>query len=101
MIRYRRQSSIASGLPGVLISWLLVVLLTPTAHSEDKQPTNVKPEAVLSGVRAFFEKTAVADGSFRPGMDPAYEGMSDTAYSDLAAVTYAVALHKTFGWELP
>src|SRR5262245_19482966 len=27
--------------------------------------------------------------------------MSDSAYSDLAAVTYAVTLHKTFGWKLP
>jgi geranylgeranyl transferase type-2 subunit beta len=27
--------------------------------------------------------------------------MSDSAYSDLAAVTYAVVLHKTFGWKLP
>jgi geranylgeranyl transferase type-2 subunit beta len=27
--------------------------------------------------------------------------MSDSAYSDLAPVTYAVTIHKTFGWELP
>ena len=27
--------------------------------------------------------------------------MSDSAYSDLAAATYAVTLHKTFGWKLP
>ncbi len=27
--------------------------------------------------------------------------MSDSVYSDLAAVTYAVTLHKTFGWKLP
>jgi prenyltransferase beta subunit len=61
----------------------------------------VGPDEVLSGVRAFFVKTACADGSFRPGIDPDYEGMSDCAYSDLAAVTYAVILHKTFGWKLP
>jgi prenyltransferase beta subunit len=61
----------------------------------------VGPDEVLSGVRAFFEKTARADGSFQPGIDPDYEGMSDCAYSDLAAVTYAVILHKTFGWKLP
>jgi geranylgeranyl transferase type-2 subunit beta len=41
------------------------------------------------------------DGSFRPGVDPSYEGMSDSAYSDLAPPTYAVILHKTFGWKLP
>jgi geranylgeranyl transferase type-2 subunit beta len=27
--------------------------------------------------------------------------MADTAYSDLAAATYAVILHRTFGWKLP
>jgi geranylgeranyl transferase type-2 subunit beta len=27
--------------------------------------------------------------------------MSDSAYSDLSAVTYAVTIHKTFGWKLP
>jgi geranylgeranyl transferase type-2 subunit beta len=52
-------------------------------------------------VRAFFRQTARPDGSFRPGLDPAYEGMSDSAFSDLAPVTYAVILHKTFGWPLP
>ena len=27
--------------------------------------------------------------------------MSDSAYSDLAPVAYAVVIHKTFGWSLP
>src|SRR5207302_2348369 len=49
----------------------------------------------------FFTRTARADGSFAPGIDPRYRGMSDSAYSDLAAVTYAVTLHRTFGWKLP
>ena len=56
---------------------------------------------MLDGVRAFFKKTAKPDGSFRPGIDPDYEGMSDSAYSDLAPVAYAVVIHKTFGWKLP
>ncbi len=56
---------------------------------------------VLKGLREFFEKTARADGSFRPGIDPGYRGMADTAYSDLAAPAYAVILSKTFGWRLP
>lgn len=61
----------------------------------------VSSDDVLAGLRAFFAKTAREDGSFQPGIDPAYRGMSDSAYSDLAAVTYAVTLHKTFGWKLP
>jgi geranylgeranyl transferase type-2 subunit beta len=60
-----------------------------------------KPQEVLAGVRDFMAKCARADGSFRPGVDPDYEGISDSAYSDLAPVTYAVILHKTFGWKLP
>jgi geranylgeranyl transferase type-2 subunit beta len=52
-------------------------------------------------LRDFFAKTAAEDGSFRPGIVPSYAGMSDSAYSDLAPVTYAVVLHKTFGWKLP
>ena len=68
---------------------------------ESLPPPRVDPDEVLSGVRSFFAKTARADGSFQPGIDPNYEGMSDCAYSDLAAVTYAVVLHKTFGMNLP
>jgi geranylgeranyl transferase type-2 subunit beta len=59
------------------------------------------PAGVLAGVRDFFRKAAKPDGSFRPGLDPDYEGMSDTAFSDLAPVAYAVVIHKTFGWPLP
>ncbi|HWG43248.1 MAG TPA: prenyltransferase/squalene oxidase repeat-containing protein [Gemmataceae bacterium] len=67
----------------------------------EKTPPGVPAAEVLAGVRTFFAKTAGKDGSFQPGIDPAYEGISDSAYSDLAPVTYAVILHKTFGWKLP
>jgi geranylgeranyl transferase type-2 subunit beta len=52
-------------------------------------------------LRRFYGKTARADGSFQPGIDPDYLGMSDSAASDLAPVTYAVTIHKTLGWKLP
>ncbi len=58
-------------------------------------------EEIFDGLRDFYRKTARDDGFFRPGIDPAYLGMSDCAYSDLAAVTYAVTIHRTFGWKLP
>jgi geranylgeranyl transferase type-2 subunit beta len=61
----------------------------------------VKPAEVLAGLREFYKRTANADGSFRPGIDRKYPGMADCAASDLAAVTYAVVLHRTFGWKLP
>ncbi len=71
-------------------------------HGEPQKPHGiVSAENVLSGLRDFYRKTARPDGSFQPGIDPEYRGMSDSAYSDLAAVTYAVVLHKTFGWKLP
>src|SRR5262249_3242836 len=59
------------------------------------------PAQAPAGVRPFFQKPASPAGPFRPGIDPSYEGMADTAYSDLAAVTYAVVLSRTFGWKLP
>jgi geranylgeranyl transferase type-2 subunit beta len=60
----------------------------------------VSPDTVLAGLRDFYAKTAKADGSYRPGIDPDYEGMSDSAASDLAPVTYAIIIHRTFGWKL-
>jgi prenyltransferase beta subunit len=41
------------------------------------------------------------DGSYAPSRDPGYAGNSDTKFSDLAAVTYAAVLAKTFGRSLP
>jgi len=76
----------------------LVLLALPGAFSFAQ---DVSPDDVLRGLREFYDKTARADGSFQPGIDPEYLGMSDSAYSDLAAVTYAATIHKTFGWKLP
>src|SRR5438876_11374493 len=69
-----------------------------TETCDDKR-ASVSTAEVLAGVRTFFARSACDDGSFRPGIDPAYPGMADSAYSDLAPVTYAVILHKTFGWN--
>src|SRR5262249_35013314 len=69
--------------------------------AEKSASQSVSPEAAAAGIRQFFAKTAAADGAFRPGIDPDYRGMADTAYSDLAAPTYAVLLHRTFGRSLP
>ncbi|MFO0966289.1 MAG: prenyltransferase/squalene oxidase repeat-containing protein [Gemmataceae bacterium] len=69
-------------------------------------PSNVgaqapAPDDVRAGLKAFFAKTARADGSFQPGIHRDYPGMSDSAYSDLAPTVYAVILHKSLGWKLP
>jgi WD40 repeat protein len=90
---------------------LLFVILIGSAHilcatepeAARARNTNQQPTAaeVLDGLKVFYQATARPDGSYQPGIDPAYRGMSDSAYSDLAAVTYAVTVSKTFGWKLP
>jgi geranylgeranyl transferase type-2 subunit beta len=74
----------------------LVYLLQVVCAAEPPTATDV-----IAGLRRFYERTSRADGSFTPGVNPNYLGMSDSAYSDLAPVTYAVTIHKTFGWKLP
>src|SRR5438874_5243899 len=69
------------------------------AKKADSPPP--KAEQVFQGLKDFYAKTARRDGSFQPGIDADYLGMSDSAYSDLAPVTYAVTIHATFGWKLP
>ncbi len=86
----------------VFLSALLITFAV-TAHADEQTRTAPRTSEldVLSGLKSFFKSTARPDGSFQNGVDPDYRGMSDSAYSDLAAVTYAVTLHKTFGWKLP
>jgi hypothetical protein len=60
-----------------------------------------KDADVLKGVQEFLSRVANPDGSYRPGIDPAYPGKSDTGLSGIAAPTYAIVLSRTFGWELP
>jgi Squalene-hopene cyclase C-terminal domain/Prenyltransferase and squalene oxidase repeat len=84
----------------LLLAVLLVVAAPAPLVGETTAP-EAKPDTVLNGLKSFWAKTALADGSFRPGVDPDYRGMSDSALSDLAPVTYAVTLHKTLGWKLP
>jgi prenyltransferase beta subunit len=99
---YHRPRRVALKFDAISLPGALLMALCFTTHSRaDDKPSDVKADEVLAAVRTFFQKTALPDGSFRPGIDPAYQGYSDTEYSDLAAITYAVVLHKTFGWELP
>jgi geranylgeranyl transferase type-2 subunit beta len=82
-------------------TFLLVAILLPVGGVDDLRADEPTARDVLDGVRRFFAETARPDGSFRPGLDPDYEGMSDSAASDLAPTAYAIILHKTFGWKLP
>jgi geranylgeranyl transferase type-2 subunit beta len=49
----------------------------------------------------FIDRCRRDDGGYAPSPDPAYAGNSDTKFSDLAAVTYAAVLAKSFGRKLP
>ncbi|MCI0685323.1 MAG: terpene cyclase/mutase family protein [Gemmataceae bacterium] len=77
----------------------IIVLLLAPASTRAGDPAT--PEQVLAGLKDFYAKTARADGAFAPGVDPDYQGISDSAASDLAPPTYAVIIHRTFGWKLP
>ncbi len=80
--------------------YLFATLFCLHASADDQATTLVTADDVLSGLKEFYTTTARGNGSFSPGVDPDYLGMSDCAYSDLAAVTYACTVHKTFGWTL-
>ena len=65
------------------------------------QAGNPNDREVLDGIKDFIYQVANPDGSFRPGIDPAYQGTSDTGLSGLASPAYATILCATFGWSLP
>ena len=74
----------------IFISLALVPLSTVSADTA--LPTSGE---VLQGLREFYRATAKSDGSYQAGVDPNYLGMSDCAYSDMAAVTYACLLYTS------
>src|SRR5262245_1788738 len=80
---------------------LAVILFAALVALPGSRAADPTPDDVFAGLKLFYTKTATPDGSFQPGIDPKYEGMSDSAFSDLAPVAYAVVIHKTFGWKLP
>jgi hypothetical protein len=78
---------------------VLVLALAPAATAGG--PARATPAEVEAGLKAFWAKTILFNGQVRPGISATYKGMSDSALSDLAPITYAVTLHRTFGWKLP
>ena len=84
-----------------LFGFVFAMILVPNlATATEPKPASTDKE-ILAGLREFTKNTALPDGGFRPGVDPNYQGMSDSAYSDFAPVAYAVVIHRTFGWTLP
>jgi hypothetical protein len=80
---------------------ILALLVSSWSAAQEPTAKPIDEQTVLRSLREFYAKTARSDGSFQPGIDPEYRGMSDSAHSDLAAVTYACTIYRTFGWRLP
>jgi geranylgeranyl transferase type-2 subunit beta len=72
-----------------------------SAMSMGFAPHGVAASEILDGLQQFIHGVANRDGSFRPGIDPDYEGTSDTGLSGIASPAYATILCATFGWTLP
>src|SRR5262245_34464981 len=81
-----------------LLACCLIPSLALPANGGEKKPAAAD---VLKGLQEFARRTAPTAGASQPGIDPKYKGMADSAYSNLAPVTYAIVLHRTFGWKLP
>ncbi len=91
-----RRELLASALvvsAGRCASWAAPL---PQAGASAIDGTRVRAAALK-----FIASCARDDGGYAPSPDPKYSGDSDTAASDLAAVTYAATLAKTLGWKLP
>ncbi len=67
---------------------------TPSPHPADGKE-------IKDTTFAYIRKCAGENGGYSPSHDPRYKGSSDTAESDLAAVTYAATLAKPEEWALP
>ena len=74
-------------------------------YAKGRAPEQAFPAAEGARIReevfTFLQKCARKDGGYNPSPDPRYQGESDTGESDLAAVTYAAVLAKTFQRKLP
>ncbi|MGO8786643.1 MAG: prenyltransferase/squalene oxidase repeat-containing protein [Terriglobia bacterium] len=90
-----------------LLSWTLaaagnrLAVSAASARLPESASSPIDALKIKSETLKFIEKCARDDGGYSPSPDPEYPGDSDTAESDLAAVTYAATLAKTVGWKLP
>jgi hypothetical protein len=58
-------------------------------HSLGLSSCNDVTKEVLDEVRSFLKSVANPDGSFRPGIDPGYQGTSDIGLSGIPAYAYS------------
>src|SRR5580700_7564047 len=58
-------------------------------------PIHTNALSLRAGIIAFIDQCRRGDGGYSPSPHPEYAGRSDTASSDLAAVTYAAVLARS------
>jgi len=71
------------------------------AEAGEASPSDLSGLEIEKATFGFIERCARDNGGYSASPDPGYPGNSDTAESDLAAVTYAATLAKSVGWKLP
>ena len=64
-------------LHGIRLVAVLALLLCGRPCDPRGPAPAVTLREVLDGLQAFYRKTVMPDGSFRPGVDPDYRGMAD------------------------
>ncbi|MHB1937770.1 MAG: prenyltransferase/squalene oxidase repeat-containing protein [Acidobacteriaceae bacterium] len=88
-----------------MLQWALVAaagvpLEASVFGGEPPATASLDGQKIKDATFAFIETCAQKDGRYAPSPDPRYKGSSDTAESDLAAVTYAATLAKPEGRTL-
>ncbi|MES2220131.1 MAG: prenyltransferase/squalene oxidase repeat-containing protein [Acidobacteriota bacterium] len=88
-----------------LLQWSLLAagalpLRSTRLRAEPVSAAAVDGEKIKQTTFQFIQKCARPDGGYAASPDPKYKGSSDTAESDLAAVTYAATLSKPEGRTL-
>lgn len=72
-----------------------------SASKDGSEERQARYRAAREKALEFIARCRGKGGAYSASPDPAYRGNSDTASSDLAAVTYAVVLLKTLGETTP
>lgn len=71
------------------------------AATKTRRSSQIDGRQIKETTFAFIQRCARKDGGYSPSPDTRYRGSSDTAESDLAAITYAATLAKPEGLKLP
>ncbi|HTU49838.1 MAG TPA: prenyltransferase/squalene oxidase repeat-containing protein [Acidobacteriaceae bacterium] len=93
-----------------ILRWSLIAAASGSLHAtafdaarfatDPSTPNKIDGRKIKDTTFQFIEKCARKDGGYSPSPDRNYKGSSDTAESDLAAVTYAATLAKPEGRTL-